>query len=162
MDNNTAVLARWMDDTTEPLGRPPVTRRAPWTAPLLAVAGLLCMGLAGAIFPSADPAAIDAALATPRVTVTSGAYEAGHSSGWHVHPGVHSVVVLTGSLTVYDERCGRHHVGTGDVYLGGDRAHLVRNETADPSTYVVTYTRLPAAALDPGAVVPAPTGCDLQ
>ena len=116
------------------------------------------MGLAGAVLSTAEPVAVDA---TPQVTVTSGEYETGHSSGWHVHPGVHSVVVLTGALTVYDERCERHHIGAGDVYLGGDRAHLVRNETPDPATFAVTYARLPAA-LDPGTVVPSPTGCHLR
>ncbi len=156
--DNTAVLERRMDDTAEPLGRPPLPRRTPWAAPLLAVAGLLCMGLAAAVLGTAEPAAFDVA---PQVTVTSGSYEAGHSSGWHVHPGLHSVVVLTGALTVYDERCDRHHVGPGEVYLGGDRPHVVRNETPDPSTFVVTYAR-PPAALDPGTVVPTPTGCDLR
>lgn len=135
-----------------------------WTraVPLLAVAGLLGTGLIGAAMGEADPAAVEAALGGPQVVVTSGDYAAGHSSGWHVHPGLHSVVVLTGSLTVYDERCGRHDFGPGDAYLGGDRPHLVRNDTRDSATYVVTYARLPDAALDPGTTVPAPTACDLR
>jgi quercetin dioxygenase-like cupin family protein len=157
----TAVLERRMDDTTEPLGRPPLPRRTPWAAPLLAVAGVVCIGLAATALGTAHPAASDAALQASQVTVTTGSYEAGHSSGWHVHPGLHSVVVLTGALTFYDERCERHHVGPGEAYLGGDRAHLVRNETPDPSTFVVTYAR-PPAALDAGTIVPPPTGCDLR
>jgi quercetin dioxygenase-like cupin family protein len=156
--NNTAVLERHIHNTAGPLGHPPLPRRTPAKAPLLAVAGLALMGLAGALLSTVEPAAVDA---TPQVTVTSGAYEAGHSSGWHVHPGLHSVVVLTGALTVYDERCERHHIGAGGVYLGGDRPHLVRNETADDATFAVTYARMPAA-LDPGTTVPAPTGCDLR
>jgi quercetin dioxygenase-like cupin family protein len=159
--NNAAVLERRMDDTAEPLGRPPLPRRTPWAAPLLAGAGVVCMGLAAATLGTADRAAIDAALGASQITVTSGSYEAGHSSGWHVHPGLHSVVVLTGALTFYDERCERHHVGPGEAHLGGDRAHLVRNETPDTSTFVVTYAR-PPAALDPGTVVPPPSGCDLR
>jgi quercetin dioxygenase-like cupin family protein len=160
--NNTAVLERRIEDTTEPLGRPPLPRRAPRKAPLLAVAGLLCMGLAGAVLARADQAGVQAASSGPEVTITSGTYEGGHTSGWHVHPGLHSVVVLTGALTVYDERCERHHFGAGEIYLGGDRPHLVRNETPDPATYAVTYARLPAAGPDPGAHVTAPTGCDLR
>lgn len=66
--------------------------------------------------------------------VTSGAYEADHSSGWHVHPGLHSVVVIGGSLTVYDERCRRHEFGPGEAYVGGDRPHLVRKDTPAPAT----------------------------
>ena len=162
MDSDTAVLEGRMGNAAEPLGRPPVARREPWAVPLLAVAGVLCMGLAGAVRGGADPATIDAALGGPQVVVTSGAYEADHSSGWHVHPGLHSVVVIAGSLTVYDERCQRHDFGPGEAHLGGDRPHLVRNDTPAPATYVVTYARLPSAALDPQTTVPAPTPCDLR
>ena len=137
-------------------------RRDSWAVPVLAVAGLLATGLAGATLGKADPAAVRAALGGPHVVVSGGAYEAGHSSGWHVHPGVHSVVVLTGTLTVYDEGCGRHTFGPGDAYLGGDRPHLVRNDSAAEATYIVTHARLPEAALDPGTTVPPPTVCDLR
>ena len=159
MDSDTAVLERRMDNAAEPLGRPPVPRREPWAVPLLAVAGVLCMGLAGAIGGEPNSAATGAALGGPQMVVTSGAYEADHSSGWHVHPGLHSVVVLSGSLTVYDERCERHDFGPGEAYLGGDRPHLVRNDTRSQATYVVTHARLPSAALDGATTVPAP--CDL-
>jgi quercetin dioxygenase-like cupin family protein len=130
--------------------------------PLLAVVGLLCTGLAAASLGKGDTAAVEAALGGPQVVVTSGAYEQGHSSGWHVHPGLHSVVVLTGALTVYDERCQRREFGPGEAYLGGDRPHLVRNDSPAQATYVVTYARLPSAALDPGTTVPPPTPCDLR
>jgi hypothetical protein len=43
-------------------------------------------------------------------------------SGWHVHPGVHSVVVLSGTLTVYDDHCVRTDDRPGEIYLGGDKA----------------------------------------
>ena len=137
-------------------------RRQSWAVPILAVAGVLSMGLAGVTLGTPDPAAIEAALGGPQVVVTGGAYEAGHASGWHVHPGLHSVVVLTGRLAVYDERCERADFGPGQVYLGGDRPHLVRNDGPTEATYVVTYARLPSAALDPGRTVPPATGCDLR
>lgn len=162
MTTATAALERWTDHTTEPLGRPPVPRREPWAVPLLAVAGLLCIGLAGAVLGKANPAAVEAALGGPQVVLTSGTYEAGHSSGWHVHPGVHSVVVVAGALTVFDERCERHVFGPGEAYLGGDRPHMVRNDSRTEAAYVVTYARLPSAMLDPGTTVPPPTGCDLR
>ncbi len=162
MDSNTAVLERLKDNTTEPLGRPPIPRREPWAVPLLAVAGLLCMGLAGAVQGKADPAAIAAALGGPQVVVSSGAYEADHSSDWHVYPGLHSVVVLTGTLTVYDDRCERHDFGPGEAYVGGDRPHLVRNDTPERATYVVTHARMPSTVLDAEAKVPPSTGCETR
>ena len=156
----TAVLERQMDDTTEPLGWPPSPRREPWSAPLLAVGGLLCtvlvavglsMGGAPPILPDDGP---------PEVVVTNGSYEPGGSTGWHVHAGLHSVVVLRGTLTVYDERCGHSRFGPGEVYAGGDRPHLVRNDGGETATYVVTYARTAEARLDPPTSVPSP--CDMQ
>jgi quercetin dioxygenase-like cupin family protein len=151
MDHITAQLLR----------QPPVPRRHSWAVPLLAVAGLLGTGLAAAV-GNGGRTPVEAALGGPQVVVTSGAYEAGHASGWHVHPGLHSVVVLTGELTVFDEQCGRQAFGPGEAYLGGDRPHLVRNDTRDEATYVVTYARLPSAALDPGTTVAVPTACELR
>ncbi len=75
-------------------------RREPRAAPLLAIVGLFCTGLAAAALGKADPAAVQAARGGPQVVVTDGVYPAGHSSGWHAHPGLHSVVVLAGSLTI--------------------------------------------------------------
>ena len=136
--------------------------REPRAAPSLAIIGLLSVGLAAAELGKADPAAVQAARGGPQVVVTGGAYPAGHSSGWHVHPGLHSVVVLAGGLTVYDERCQRDELGPGDSYLEGDRPHLLRNDTPAQATYVVTYASLPPGGLDPGATVPEPTPCDLR
>lgn len=70
--------------------------------------------------------------------------------------------MLDGTLTFYDEACQRSAFGPGEAYLGGDRPHLARNETAEPVTYVVTYVRTQAASTDPGSTVPPPTGCDLR
>ena len=55
----------------------------------------------------------------PTVGTATSSYGPGHTSGWHVHPGVHSVVVLSGTLTVYDENCVRTDYGPGQSYLGG-------------------------------------------
>jgi quercetin dioxygenase-like cupin family protein len=96
----------------------------------------------------------------PDVGTTDGTYEPGHSSGWHIHPGVHSVVVLSGTLTVYDEECGRREYGPGETYLGGDRPHLARNETPDVVHFAVTYVFDHASPIAPGKVVPAPAACD--
>jgi len=86
-------------------------------------------------------------------------YEPGHSSGWHVHPGVHAVVVLSGALTVYDEGCRSRDYAAGQIYVGGREPHLARNETAGLLRLAVMYvTDSPSDA--PGSAVPAPTGCE--
>ncbi len=100
--------------------------------------------------------------AASRVAAVSTAdlvYEPGHSSGWHVHPGVHSVVVLSGTLTVYDEACGRHDYGPGQAYLGGREPHLARNTGTETVGLAVTYVADPSADT-PGSVVSPPMGCE--
>jgi hypothetical protein len=98
----------------------------------------------------------------PNVGVTESTYEPAHSSGWHVHPGVHSVVVLAGMLSVYDATCARHDFGPGETYLGGSYPHLARNETDQPVTMVLTYVYVGGSPLDHPSGVDAPAGCDVR
>jgi len=98
----------------------------------------------------------------PNVGVTESNYEPGQSSGWHVHPGVHSVVVLAGMLSVYDAACERHDFGPGETYLGGSYPHLARNETAQPVSMAVTYVLAGGPPLDHPSAVDAPARCDVR
>ena len=107
-----------------------------------------------------DPVEATAAGADfPQVGVVENIYEPGHTSGWHTHPGVHSAVVLSGTLTVYDAQCQRHDYGAGQPYLGGRDPHVARNETAEPVALVVTYVFDQKSPLDHATTVPAPVGC---
>ena len=146
------------------------TRRAGSLRPLaVAVSGLVVLGLAaGALLvtlpldktsPGRRLPAVAQIEKLAQVTTADLVYEPGHSSGWHVHPGVHAVVVLTGTLTVYDEGCGRHDFGPGDTYVGGLDPHVARNEHVEPVRMVVTYVA-DGAAQAPGSPVPAPSGCE--
>lgn len=92
------------------------------------------------------------------VTVLNQVYEPGKDSGWHAHPGIHAVAVLSGSLTIYDEGCARHTYGPGESYVGGQLTHLVRNETGVPVEMVVTYLN-PAGPHDSNRRVAPPAGC---
>lgn len=100
-----------------------------------------------------------AAPSFPDVGTSDGTYQPGHSSGWHTHPGLHSVVVLTGTLTIYDAACARHDFGPGETYLGGREPHLATNETESAVQLVVTYVFAMSSPLDHATVVPAPAGC---
>lgn len=128
-----------------------------------AAAGALLVATAGAnlLARPADgerpPPAVPAV--APQLGTTDGTYEPGHSSGWHVHPGVHAVVVLAGTLTVYDHDCGRQQFGPGQTYVGGDQPHVARNEEADELRFVVTYVFDRSSPLGHGRpIVPAPCG----
>jgi quercetin dioxygenase-like cupin family protein len=111
-------------------------------APLAPVAGPLAITLSG----------------PGDVTVLNQTYEAGKDSGWHAHPGIHAVAVLSGELTIYDEACVRHTYAAGESYVGGQLTHLVRNETALPVEMVVTYMN-PAGPHDSNMRRAAPAGC---
>ena len=79
-------------------------------------------------------------------------FDAPGSSGWHIHPGIVLVTVLSGSLTQYDPACAAtvHDAGTSFVE-SGDQPQLVRNEsTTTPAVVYVTYvvpTDTPATGL---------------
>lgn len=95
----------------------------------------------------------------PNIGTASETYAPGHTSGWHVHPGVHSVVVLSGTLTIYDENCMRTDYGPGDTYLGGNAPHLAHNEGTDDLDVAVTYVYTSTV---PGTPVSAPAGCGVR
>ena len=133
----------------------------------VAAMGLALMGLAAASLVvqlrgsgvSPTPPAAIAASEPPEVSTTDLVYEPGHSSGWHVHRGVHSVAVSSGTLTVYDEACRRQDFGPGETYVGGRQPHLVRNSGDTFTVLAVTYVADPSADT-PGWAVPAPPGCE--
>jgi quercetin dioxygenase-like cupin family protein len=106
--------------------------------------------------------AVVRAHAFPEVGVSQNTYQPGHTSGWHIHSGVHSVVVLAGTLTIYDAMCHRTDYHPGDAYLGGREPHIARNETTEPVELVVTYVYADPSRLHHAALVPAPAGCDAQ
>lgn len=162
--------SRQRDEGPSPL-RPIVAGRA--VCVVVIAAGLVLMTMAGVVgsglaraHPRTAPtqAAPSRAEATPfpQVGVTRQTYDAGHSSGWHTHPGVHSVVVLSGTLTIYDQDCRRQDYGPGDVYLGGSSPHLARNESGQAVELAVTYVFATTSAVGPGSPVSPPGGCEVS
>ena len=148
--------------TAAPLAAP-VRGLAAFGAVLVGVATIAAaigFGAASLTDPGGRPATAAAAGGDGNVSVTELTYAPGHSSGWHLHYGVHSVVVLGGTLTVYDEACVRQEYGVGASYLGGSLPHLARNEAPDELRVVVTSVYRQSATGGHGSAVPAPTGCD--
>lgn len=88
-------------------------------------------------------------------------YAPGQTSGWHVHPAVHEVTVLSGFLTIYGEDCQRRTYGPGDRYVGGPDRHMALNDSAERLDMAVRWTfatrALPEAVTVPSA---APFSCD--
>ena len=150
-----------------PCVRPPLPRRAVAAA----VGGVMLAATATVIVasPLSGTGARNAGLppisqAEPRfptIGTAANTYAPGHSSGWHVHPGLHSVVVLSGVLTVYDESCGPSEFRSGETYLGGSTHHLARNEGAEVLDVAITYI-YQSTGEDHGSSVSPPAGCGLR
>ncbi len=111
------------------------------------VSGVLVVALAAVLLARAsdrpqpaaagDPGAIT--LSARDVSVVTQVYGPGEDSGWHSHPGIHAVAVVSGTLTVYDDQCRRETFEPGRPYVGGQQPHLVRNESDAPVTLAVTF-----------------------
>lgn len=83
------------------------------------------------------------------------------SSGWHHHPGIVLVDVISGSLVEYDKTCGSviHEAGTSFVE-SGDEPTLIRNESTDTAAVVyVTFIVPTETAKDGLRVDDANPGC---
>lgn len=100
--------------------------------------------------PPADPvpAAASQLLQGLPVTVQRTIYQPGQSSGWHSHAGVHTVIVMSGALTVYDRSCRPRSFGPDDPYIGGMENHLARNDTDAPVEMMVVYTSAGGVTVD--------------
>jgi quercetin dioxygenase-like cupin family protein len=149
--------------------RPALALLAGGSALMVAAAALATSIISGSGNGSTEvrpPAAVASAPVAepefPDVGVAPNVYEPGHTSGWHTHPGLHSAVVLSGTLTIYEADCSRHDYGPGDTYLGGRDPHVARNDTAEPVQLVVTYVFQRVSTLEHATVVAPPAGCDIR
>ena len=75
------------------------------------------------------------------VRIQSAVWEADSDSGWHHHPGVIMGVVTTGSVTVWDPKCGQKTYGPGlplgAVFLEGGDELMKATSSAGATEYVV-------------------------
>ena len=73
------------------------------------------------------------------------------------------MTVISGTLRFYGPDCQPRHYGPGEPYVGGDRAHLARNEGEMPVEMAVTYVMAPGQSIGHFRVPDvAPTGCGLE
>ena len=160
-------------------GFPSAGPSAPRWAGVLAVLGLLCMpwrsGQSGAGAPAlpAQQAPVSRASAVDVSTFRThephelvpdtSSYAPWQSSGWHRHPGLHLVTVMSGTLTVYGRDCMATTYGAGQEYVGGEEPHLARNETEVTLEMAVTYLPRPGHTLEGFRVdEPSPPTCAVE
>ena len=94
------------------------------------------------------------------LVVTRIAIAPGGTSGWHTHPGMSLVTVLSGEITLYDAAlCTPRRLAAGQTFVdeGGGHVHLVRNETGSPAEVGAVQMVQPGV---PGRVdTPRPNNC---
>lgn len=151
----------------DPAPRPTPRRGMALTATGLGAAIAAALGLALVIDRGGAPASNPGPALRERNTVAEApselmlTYAPGQTSGWHVHPGVHEVTVLSGFLTIYREDCQRRTYGPGDRYVGGPDRHMALNESAERLEMAVRWI-FATEALPEAVTIPstAPLGCD--
>lgn len=161
-----------MRQASAPAGGDPAPPSTPRPGVALTATGLVAaiaaaLGLVVAVDRGGAPASNPRSTLLDRNTVAKTAtelmltYAPGQTSGWHVHPGVHEVTVLSGSLTIYGEDCQRRAYGPGDRYVGGPDRHMALNDSAERLEMAVRWIfateALPEAVTIPSA---APLPCD--
>ena len=60
------------------------------------------------------------------MTTQLGSVAAGGKNGWHSHPGVVFVTLISGSVTWYDENCIATDYKAGDSWAEGSKPHAYR------------------------------------
>ena len=60
------------------------------------------------------------------ITIQDAAYSTGGQNGWHSHPGIVIVTVITGSIQWYDENCSPTIYKPGDSWVEGSQLHAFK------------------------------------
>jgi quercetin dioxygenase-like cupin family protein len=86
----------------------------------------------------------------------------GGNFGWHTHGSAVAVVVVKGTLTVFDPKvtnCAPFKVGKGAGFIEpANHIHLARNDGTTPVVLYATYLGIPKGAL-PNKPGTEPGGC---
>jgi quercetin dioxygenase-like cupin family protein len=87
------------------------------------------------------------------VSIQEGAYAAGGANGWHSHPGMVIVTVISGSIIWYDENCNPTTYKAGDSWVEGSQLHGFKVTTA--TTLTATFITAQGKALRTDQPAPA-------
>ncbi|MHB8474650.1 MAG: cupin domain-containing protein [Gammaproteobacteria bacterium] len=80
------------------------------------------------------------------------AINAGGHNGWHAHPGMVVTILLSGSITWYDENCNPTTYNSGDAWVEGSAVHAFRVTSATPihiMAYFLTAQGVPVRTDEP-------------
>jgi quercetin dioxygenase-like cupin family protein len=100
------------------------------TSPLLAVgnqkADIHKTGTAAT--SNGEPFRVELETAGPSTfSIQAAAFSVGGQNGWHSHPGMVAVTVLSGTIEWFDENCNSTVYKAGDSWVEGSQIHAFRN-----------------------------------
>jgi len=110
-------------------------------APVLATGTILAnINAYGVANPAAGPFGVELKTIGPsQILVQDVAYSPGGHTGWHSHPGVLTVVLISGTLDWYDGDCKKVSYKAGDAWTEGSQLHYVQSTGTVNSHWMVTY-----------------------
>lgn len=91
------------------------------------------------------------------VSIQDAAITAGGANGWHSHPGMVFVTVVSGSITWYDENCVPTSYKAGDSWVEGDKLHAFKVTSSTTAHLMAVFVTAQGDALRTDQPAPA---CD--
>lgn len=83
------------------------------------------------------------------------AFSVGGQNGWHSHPGLVAVTMLSGTIQWYDENCNATVYKAGDSWVEGSQKHAFRNIGTTNAQLIAWFITAPGQALRTDEEAPA-------
>jgi quercetin dioxygenase-like cupin family protein len=81
------------------------------------------------------------------VSTQDGSVAAGGQNGWHSHPGMVVVTLISGSITWYDDNCNPTNYKAGDSWVEGSQVHAYRVTSTTAIHSMATFITAQGQAL---------------
>jgi quercetin dioxygenase-like cupin family protein len=88
-------------------------------------------------------------------SIQDAAYAAGGQNGWHSHPGLVAVTIISGTIRWYDENCNPTEYKAGDSWVEGSQIHAFRNIGTDTVHLMASFITAKGQALRTDEPAPA-------
>ena len=107
---------------------------------------LLCLVASVDVLPATGRRNVELETDGPStVSIQEGAYASGGQNGWHSHPGMVIVTVISGSIVWYDENCNPTTYNASDSWVEGSQLHGFKATSATTlsATFITAKGKAP-------------------
>jgi quercetin dioxygenase-like cupin family protein len=88
-------------------------------------------------------------------SIQDAAFAVGGQNGWHSHPGLVAVTIISGKIQWYDENCKTTVYKAGDSWVEGSQIHAFRNIGTDPVHLMASFITARGQALRTDEAAPS-------